>query len=419
MRILLTGKNLVPEQGGGYTVSQDVLQALFRNAKNYTHEFFLLDSAFATSRTVELTRNFTRIEIHITRSFFRRLIERLNYEARRRIKSKGNPSDPPLETPYQQAFRRELMKYHLDCALSLTPLVSSHILPTISTVWDLEHRRKPYFPELAANGIWERRERYYQPFLPKAIAVITGTQVGKSQLERFYGLDPQAIKVIPFPTPSFAHEHARRPECSNDELPAGISGEYLFYPAQFWPHKNHIRLLQVLKCLHERHNWKGSLVFCGSDKGNLGYVKERAADLGVLSRTHFLGFVKQSELVALYRNALALTFVSYLGPDNLPPLEAFALGCPVIASAIEGAEEGLDGAALFADPDSVSEIVAGVLRLKNESGLRKSLIAAGRFRASQSTPEIYVGRLMELLDSLELRFECFRTLSGPSATKPL
>ena len=83
-------------------------------------------------------------------------------------------------------------------------------------------------------------------------------------------------------------------------------------------------------------------------------------------------------------------------------------GCPVIASAIEGAEETLGRAALYVNPDSGSEIADAVLRLKKESGLRERLVTEGRTRALQSTAEGYVGQLIGLLDSLEGRFECFR-----------
>ena len=100
--------------------------------------------------------------------------------------------------------------------------------------------------------------------------------------------------------------------------------------------------------------------------------------------------------------------MSYFGPDNLPPLEAFALGCPVIASALEGVEEQLGSAALYVNPDSASEIVQAVLRLQNEHGLREALVTAGKTRASELTADDYAVKLIELLDSLELRFACFR-----------
>src|SRR4030095_13986971 len=98
---------------------------------------------------------------------------------------------------------KELIRHRIDCALGMLPGLWSRTLPNIVTVFDLEHRRKSYFPELGANGEWEARERYYQKALPNAAAVIVGTEVGKRQVQDFYGVDPAAIKVIPFPTPSF------------------------------------------------------------------------------------------------------------------------------------------------------------------------------------------------------------------------
>ena len=300
-----------------------------------------------------------------------------------------------------------MRKHRLDCALCLNPGEWSPILPNICTVWDLEHRRKPYFPEITGNGEWNHRERSYQRELPKALAVITGTRTGKAQIEHFYGVDPAAVRVIPFPTPSFARDKGAS-EFSNEELPAGIAGEFLFYPAQYWAHKNHLHLLEAVQILRYHHQWDGMLVCCGSDKGNLNYLKERATEFGIADRVRFLGFVKRSEMVALYRHAFALTFVSYFGPDNLPPLEAFALGCPVIASAIQGVEEQLGSAALQVNPDNASEISDAVLRLRNEKGLRETLIAAGKARASQFSADSYAASLIELLDSLEVRFACFR-----------
>ena len=402
MRVLLLGiTTIAPLAGGGYTLSQDLFQALSRNLNDGRHRFYLINSESENGASSDLPAAFSRISVK--RKFLHRVIERLTYDAKSWFGSKTRGLRPAL-----RALKRELAAQRVDCALNLDSRQFSPVLPNIVTVWDLEHRRKPYFPELTENDEWETRERHYRNVLSKAVAVITGTQVGKCEIERFYGVDPATINVIPFPTPSFALEYARTAQASIETLPAGVSGEFLFYPAQYWPHKNHLRLLQAVKILREQHGWDGMLVCCGSDKGNLKYLKEKAVNLGVENHVRFLGFVKRSELVALYQNALVLTFASYFGPDNLPPLEAFALGCPVIASAIEGAEEQLGAGALYANPDSASEIAEAVLRIKFETTLRERLIAEGRRRAMNFTADKYVDRLMELLDSLEPRFMCFR-----------
>jgi glycosyltransferase involved in cell wall biosynthesis len=398
MRVLLLGLSLRPESGGGYTFSRDVFQALIR-AEGHQHHFYVLDSP---ALPPTLPKTFSRISV----SQRVRCLSWLLHETKRRVKQplKLGGGHGVFSLPLQKA---QLRKHRLDCALSLSPGEWSPILPNICTVLDLEHRRKPYFPELTNNGEWNQRERSYRRVLAKAVAVITGTKTGKAQVEHFYGVDHAAVRVIPFPTPSYAFDK----KLINDSavrLPTEIGGEFLFYPAQYWAHKNHFRLLRSLQILREVHGWEGTLVCCGSDKGNLKYLIERAAELQIADRVHFLGFVKRAELIALYRHAFALTFVSYFGPDNLPPLEAFALGCPVIASEVQGADEQLGKAALFVNPDNVSEIVDAVLRLKNEQGLRETLIDAGRARAAELTADGYVNNLIDLLDTLELRFACFR-----------
>jgi glycosyltransferase involved in cell wall biosynthesis len=42
-----------------------------------------------------------------------------------------------------------------------------------------------------------------------------------------------------------------------------------------------------------------------------------------------------------------LRYPSFFGAENLPPLEAFALGCPVIAADMPGAREQLGDAAIL------------------------------------------------------------------------
>ena len=63
-----------------------------------------------------------------------------------------------------------------------------------------------------------------------------------------------------------------------------------------------------------------------------------------------LGYVPDEELPALYRRARALVMPTFLGPTNIPPLEAFACDCPVAISGIYGMPEQLGDAALYFDP---------------------------------------------------------------------
>jgi glycosyltransferase involved in cell wall biosynthesis len=300
---------------------------------------------------------------------------------------------------YEKYLLKILKEDQIDITLSLVPSNCPTLkYPCIIPVWDLQHRLQPYFPETSLSGQWESREKYYVKVLRRATLIITGTEVGKAEIEKFYQVPEERIKVIPFFTPQF--ESNINPT-NNILTKYNIPEQYLFYPAQFWPHKNHVGLLLAVKHLKEKHNLDFSLVLVGSDQGNQSYIKEMAEELGLSNQVHFLGFVPQCDMSSLYQNALALSFVSFFGPDNLPPLEAMSLGCPVIAAAVSGANEQLGDAALLVNPKQPEEIAGAIKSLFEDAILRQKLIDSGLVRASQWKANDYVKEIMTAIDDIE------------------
>ena len=144
-------------------------------------------------------------------------------------------------------FNKALKKYCIDLVWFVAPAFEKVEIPYISTVWDLQHRLQPFFPEVSVSGwVWEDREKVYSSILPRAAYVITGTEEGKKEVMRFYGIDSERIISIPFPSPSYDDVKIL------DNCNLIIEKNYLFYPAQFWPHKNHIALLYALNILKKQ-----------------------------------------------------------------------------------------------------------------------------------------------------------------------
>ena len=71
---------------------------------------------------------------------------------------------------------------------------------------------------------------------------------------------------------------------------------------------------------------------------------------------------------------------TYFGPTNLPPLEAWLLGRPLVYSA--RCREQAGDAALLVDPDD-ARALADALIACNDEGTRKRLVAAGRSRLEE------------------------------------
>jgi glycosyltransferase involved in cell wall biosynthesis len=260
----------------------------------------------------------------------------------------------------------------------------------------LQHRLQPFFPEVSAAGIWDVREQSFSYCLRRAAYCITGTETGKREIEYLYQLAEPRVRAFPLPTPTFALDAA--PSTIDVRTHFGIGRDYVLYPAQFWPHKNHANLILSLKWLKEQHGLEILLVLCGSDKGNLSFIKRFVEQQGMSDHVRFLGFVSKEELVALYRQAVALTYVTYFGPDNIPPLEAFALGCPVIASAVEGSREQYGDTVIHVDPSDPEAIGQAIWNLYSDKGLRERLVKTGLERAKQWTWTDYLKGMLKLFD---------------------
>jgi glycosyltransferase involved in cell wall biosynthesis len=269
-------------------------------------------------------------------------------------------------------------------------------VPFATTVWDLEHRKSPWFPEVGLLQEWNARENMYA-FLRRAAMIYTGTHQGLLDIAFYYQVPADRIKVLPFGTPEFALAASNKPQNPEPLQRYKLPTEYIFYPAQFWPHKNHVLVLEACKIIGEITAWTPNVVFVGADRGNLEYVQEYARRLGLADRVRFLGFVDQHDLVEIYKGAFCLAYPSFFGPDNLPPLEAFAIGCPVVAADVPGAREQLGEAAIFFPPTQESKLAEAILSLRNRES-RERLVLAGHARAKLHSWNHYARRVIESLD---------------------
>ncbi|TBD26518.1 glycosyltransferase family 4 protein [Rhizobium ruizarguesonis] len=246
----------------------------------------------------------------------------------------------------------------------------------ITTVLDLCHRDDLEFPEVSSDGKFEERERHFSTCLPRAVAVMVAShQLLKSIVVR-YGIDEERMIAMPFePSPFLGEAHSidRTAVLGN----YGLRDGYYFYPAQFWPHKNHIRILEAVSLLKQKTavNSDIRVVFSGADRGNLARIKQQAQRLGVSDNVTFLGFVPVDHMRALYEGALAVVMSTYFGPTNLPPLEAWAVGRPLVYSA--HLNEQVGDAALFADANDAEQWADAMLRIRDPA-VAVDLIEKGR-----------------------------------------
>jgi glycosyltransferase involved in cell wall biosynthesis len=224
-----------PTSGGGYTFESDLFEVLLEKISQQAHQFCILvpEKYFDESLLSLLPRKIEIIKVK-TNQFLGRLSTMLESESSIFRAHWGRSS------AIDQAAKSAGVEFIWFLA------AGNHRtdIPYLTVVWDLQHRASPWFPEFSKNGIWDRRELNHKVFLQRASAIVVGTNVGKDELIKYYQIDESKILILPHPTPRFALNSYD--DCNRKLLHAEESESYILYPAQFWPHKNHINLLKAL-----------------------------------------------------------------------------------------------------------------------------------------------------------------------------
>jgi len=272
-------------------------------------------------------------------------------------------------------------------------------LPYIMPVHDLQHRRESKFPEVSAEGQWHLREYLYSHGIANASYLLVDSIVGLEDVVELYGADHNKCIVVPFApaSPSSSNATKLSDSCIADDR--DLPERFLFYPAKFWPHKNHCRIVEAL-WVARRYGVDINVVFCG-DNTSCGKTLETmnyvAGKLDVTSNIRILGYISDEDVYSLYVKASGLVMPTFFGPTNTPVVEAWACDCPVLTSNIRGIREQVGTAALLVDPYSVNSIAAGMIRLWSDNKLRRELIESGRDRLSHVVLEKFGLRVRELI----------------------
>lgn len=269
-------------------------------------------------------------------------------------------------------------------------------VPALVTVHDLMHRYESRFPEVSRWGRRFLREYRFRNICRHARAVLVDSEVGRTQVMESYGLNRERIFPLPYLPPSYVYSATVPGEFS---FRYALPPKFLFYPAQFWQHKNHDRLLQAVEIV-SRTCPDLNLVLAGPKRYEYQRLASRVRALGLHDRVLFVGYVPDEDLPEFYRRARALVMPTFFGPTNIPPLEAFVLGCPVAISGIYGIPDQVGDAALLFDPYSVQEMADIIRELWLNDETCKQLAVRGRRRAEHWGKKEFNSSLRHILFSI-------------------
>lgn len=219
------------------------------------------------------------------------------------------------------------------------------------------------------------------------IRIVTNSAFSRDELVRHGVAGPDKISVVPAGVSSrFRHVSA-----------GGGTRGYVLTVGSRDPRKNIRRLLEAWELIPAEVRQGRELLIAG---GAYGCFSPEGLKVPSGGDVRFLGFVGEGDLPALYSGADVFVYPSLYEGFGLPPLEAMACGCPVVASRA-GPLPGVCGpAAVYVDPLKPESIAGGIARVMQDGRLRDVLVAAGHRQAARFTWDRSAEKLLGVLDEV-------------------
>jgi len=266
------------------------------------------------------------------------------------------------------------------CTVNIMPLLRRS--PTVVVLQSLQ-----YF--LWPSEVGRLRRFYLRFFTPRSLAradgIIAVTETERADAIKLFDLDQSKIVAVHHGVPNWVGEAASRrdlskPHRQRDNTP------YVLVVSRLYAFKNHRRLIEAFAQFIADGDHPHRLLIAGGDADvTRADLDAHATAHGVADRVQCLGVVPQADIPHLFAGAAAIAYISLYETFGLPVLEALSFGLPLVTSSSGATAEVAGGAAVLVDPESVTDIAAGLRAVLTDEQVRARLAAAGPQRVAEFT----------------------------------
>lgn len=232
--------------------------------------------------------------------------------------------------------------------------------------------------------------------------IITVSQFSRSEILKYNNADTSRISIV-YPGFDFKNFSENLIDIEYVQKKYQLPSKYLLFVGNVKPHKNLYNLLQAFEKILSRVS-ELRLVIVGeykklltSDSKSFKLIENNSV---LKANTQFTGYVKRDELIHIYKIAEALIFPSFYEGFGIPPIEAMACSCPVIASNVSSIPEVCGDAALYFDPSNINDMESKITKTILDDTLRKDLIQKGLNNVTRFSGEYFSDGLNKIINSL-------------------
>jgi glycosyltransferase involved in cell wall biosynthesis len=215
-------------------------------------------------------------------------------------------------------------------------------------------------------------------------AVVTVSEFTRGRIAHHYHLDPDRI----FVTPNGVGDQWRpmpREDCRARLAGLSLPDSFVLAVGNLHPRKNIPRLVRAVAAARRAGAGDLHLVLAGQRWWRMGDIDRAVEEESASTWVHFLGYVDDESLVALYSSADVVAYPSLYEGFGLPVLEALACGAVVVASNTTSIPEVAGEAAILVDPQDVTAIADAIATAITDEPTRARLRRAAPLQTARFT----------------------------------
>lgn len=261
--------------------------------------------------------------------------------------------------------------------------------PQVISILDLSYK---YFPQLFKKKDLFQLNLWGGYSVRAARKIITISNSAKSDIIREYGISNARVEVVYLGVKEVGGSKMSKKEILNKY---SIEKPYILFVGTLQPRKNIVRLIEAYSKLKTenlklvivgRRGWQYEEIFASPEK------------FGVSDSVLFLEDVMDDELPAFYENAEIFVLPSLYEGFGLPILEAFKYGCPVLTSDVSSLPEAGGDAAIYFDPEDISDIAEKIEKVLSDKKLRDDMIKKGHEQVKRFSWEKSAKKVLQVLE---------------------
>ncbi|HVK97265.1 MAG TPA: glycosyltransferase family 1 protein, partial [Flavisolibacter sp.] len=241
-------------------------------------------------------------------------------------------------------------------------------------------------------------------FVQKAKTIATVSNFSKTDILIKYKIAPQKVSVVYSAAKDvFKPIDYEAQQVIKDKFTGGR--EYLIYVGAIQPRKNLLNLLKAYSLFKKRLKTEMKLVFAGRMAWKNDQLLELLNTYKHKDDVVLTGYLDENELSALVASAYGLVYPSVFEGFGVPVLEAMQCHVPVLTSENTSMQEIAEDAALYFDPNNISDIADKLMIIYKDEDLRKKLIEKGKLISKkyswQNTADLLWDCMQKAIDGKE------------------